>query len=170
MATNPAESSTVFFSRVTELGLGDIRDKFQSRGWTSFADFAMACSDFSGRDNVAFTNDVVKPLIGEDTARLPKVRRLFAQAYAVHSSFITNLDTPAAPDKPVVMHPLDRDDSLKKVKARLTGLIIEGDTEPSFALTDKYATTLTNGKSDTILGIRARTEHRRLIMLTLHPG
>ena len=45
-----ADSSLVFFKRVDELGLGDLKDTFKAKGWTCFADFAFACSSLKAAD------------------------------------------------------------------------------------------------------------------------
>ena len=73
MAQSPVESPVVFWNRVASLGLTDLKDKFTSNGWTTFADFALACSDFSGRDTTLFTKEVIEPLIGEDKLRITKI-------------------------------------------------------------------------------------------------
>ena len=131
MALNFAESSAVFYARLEELGLSDLKAKFVERGWTSHADFAMASSDFSGKDNELFTKEVVTPLVGDATDRLTKIRRLFVQSYAVHAADMERMANPQ-PEKPVQLHALDREEALANVKQRLTGVVSADDTEPSW--------------------------------------
>ena len=169
MAQSPVESPVVFWNRVASLGLTDLKDKFTSNGWTTFADFALACSDFSGRDTTLFTKEVIEPLIGEDKLRITKIRRLYAQAYAAHSSFIAKLDEPAS-ERPVQLHPLDREAALETVRARMTGFGWDGETEPSYALTDKMATVLTSGNSSISHGRQTQAALKRLTTWTSHPA
>ena len=70
MAVSHVESETVFYARLGQLGLADLKPKFVERGWTTFADFAMGCSDFTGKDPVKFQNEIVTPLLGTDTAKV----------------------------------------------------------------------------------------------------
>ena len=144
MAVHPAESTPVFFARVDELGLSDLKPEMTKRGWNCFSDFAMACSDFSGKDNAAFQKEIVEPLVGDKDDRLTRIRRLFVQSYAVHASYLEKSQDPAV-ERTVTMHPLDREEATKTVRARITGFVIEGDSEPSFKLINTMATVLTNG-------------------------
>ena len=146
MAVHPAESSPVFFARLETLGLTDLKEKFESKGWTSYADFAMACSDFTGKDPEKFHAEIIKPLLGDVEIRIPKVRRLFVQAYAAHAQLLEKMDQPA-PDKPVQLHPLDREAAFTAVKAIICGIVIEGESEPSHALINRFAGVLSHGIS-----------------------
>ena len=69
-----ADSSSVFFARVAELGLIDLKDRFTELGWTSFADFAFACSDFKGNDPELFKREVLEPEGGGPPPELPDAR------------------------------------------------------------------------------------------------
>ena len=143
-ASHPAESETVFSARLDALGLTDLKERFVAKGWVTFADFAMAASDFSGKDPALFKVDVLTPLVGDEEARVPNIRRLFVQAYAAHTSLMDKIDAPA-PERPAQMHPLDRDAATKALKARIRGLNIQGDGEPSFALINRMSTVLQHG-------------------------
>ena len=153
MAQNAVDSTEVFSARVAELGLGDLQSIFDARGWKSYGDFAMAVSDFTGKDPELFKADVLVPLLGTvvdgtrtlvDVSRVPKVRRLFVQAYAAHAAWLAKADAPE-PAKPVVLHPLDREAAFKETKGRITGFEITGDSEPSHGLINRMAHILTHG-------------------------
>ena len=146
MAVSPVESEPVFFARLATLGLDDLKPIFVRKGWTTFADFALGSSDLSGRDSDKFNAEIIIPLLGDPPAeaRITKIRRLFTQAYAAHASYISKLDEP--PPERVVMHPIDREAALAELRGRITGFDIDGDSEPSFILTDKFATILSTGK------------------------
>ena len=144
MSAHPAESEAVFAARLDALGLTDIKDKFVSKSWVTFADFAMACSDFNGKDPALFKADVLTPLVGDEEARVPKIRRLYVQAYAAHASLLEKMDAPA-PERPLQLHPLDRNAATTVLKNRIRGFKVEGDSEPSFALINRMATVLQHG-------------------------
>ena len=144
MAINAAESENVFFARLSALSLIDLKPKFVERGWTTFADFALGCSDFTGKDAAKFQSEIVEPLVGAETARITKHRRLFVQAYAAHAAFLEKMDAPPSA-QPIQLHPLDREASMKTTRDRLTGIDVDGDSEPSHALINKMATILTHG-------------------------
>ena len=132
-ASHPAESEVVFQNRLEQLGLIDLKDNFAKKGWKSYADFAMACSDLTGKDAAKFREDVIVPILGDppEEHRIPKLRRLFIQSYAAHSQLLEAMDAPPT-DKPHKMHPLDREAGLTDVKTKVSGFTVEGDTEPSY--------------------------------------
>ena len=139
-----AESETVFFARLEELGLGDLKSKFQEFGWTSFADFAFACSDFKNSDPKLFQSEVIEPLVGAETNRIPRIRRLYMQSYVVGSAEMERYANPQ-PDIKVAMHPADRADGMQRVSKRITGFVVRNESEPSHALIDRCATIAQKG-------------------------
>ena len=139
-----AESATVFFARAAELGLGDLKSRFEARGWCSFADFAFACSDFKNSNPAIFEEEVIKPLVGEDVSRIPKIRRLFMQSYIVGSAEMERYANPQA-DAKVNMHPEDRAARTATLTKRLNGFTVTNQSEPSFGLIDKFANMLQKG-------------------------
>ena len=103
-----ADSSLVFFKRVAELGLGDLEETFKSKGWTCFADFAFACSSLQAADPEIFKAEVLIPLLGDDETRVPRVRRLYMQAYAVGAAEMNAYTNPNAAPALQTMHAVDR--------------------------------------------------------------
>ena len=93
-SSHPADSKTVFAARLAELELSSLKPKFDANGWFCFADFAMACSDMNGRDPALFKTDVLDPLLGEDKSKIPRVRRLYVQAYTTHTQMIEKDERP----------------------------------------------------------------------------
>ena len=132
-----SDSSAVFFARVTELGLTDLIPKFKENGWESFNDFAFSCSDFSGKDPALFEKDVLTPL-GVAKAQIPKIRRLFMQAYVVGTADLEKLANPQAEVK-VAMHPEDRMVRTTALSQRITGFNIKDGSDPSHKLIDLAA-------------------------------
>ena len=139
-----ADSETVFFARVAELGLGDLKPKFVENGWKSFSDFAFACSDFKNSDPNLFNTEVVKPLVAEAKDRIPRIRRLYMQSYVIGSAEMERYANPQ-PDTRVAMHPADRGDALDRLSKRMTGFTVAHASEPSHALIDKCATIVQKG-------------------------
>lgn len=139
-----ADSSSVFFSRVAELGLIDLKDRFTAQGWTSFSDFAFACSDFKGSDPALFKNEVIVSLVGDEVNRVTRIRRLYMQSYAVGAAEMEKFANPVL-DKPLAMHPVDRAEAFERVSHRMVGFKIRHESEPSNALIDKCSTFLQNG-------------------------
>ncbi len=128
-----ADSSSVFFARVAELGLIDLKDRFTAQGWTSFSDFAFACSDFKGNDPALFKNEVIVPLVGEEVNRVTRIRRLYMQSYAVGAAEMEKFANPVV-DKPLAMHPVDRAEAYERVSRRMVGFTIAHESEPSHCL------------------------------------
>ena len=134
----------MFTARLDALGLTDLKGRFTAKGWVTFADFAMACSDFNGKGPALFKQDVLVPLVGDEEARVPKIRRLYVQAYAAHASLLEKMDAPA-PERPIQMHPLDRDSATVALRTRIRGFKLEGDSDPSFSLINRMSTVLQHG-------------------------
>ena len=58
------DSRTVFFARIAELGMNDLNNKFEEKGWTMFVEFAFATSSFKEPDADTFATEVIVPLLG----------------------------------------------------------------------------------------------------------
>ena len=96
------DSKVAFTAAATELGLAQFLPQFEANGWDTFNDFAFATSDPQGRDPEAFDKEVVKPLldienVAENKKFLPKIRRLYAQAYTTASTAMEQLANPKGP-------------------------------------------------------------------------
>ena len=81
------ESQAVFESKLKDMGLEGYKDAMARRGWTTLSTFAFASSWSPGSgDDTSFVNQVVVPVLGGgDHADLPKLRKLYHEAYAIHS-------------------------------------------------------------------------------------
>ena len=138
------DSKFAFANRLAELGLGDLKPKFESNGWATFGDFAFATSDFQGKDPEKFEKEVVDKLLGDDKSRVPKLRRLFLQSYVLAAADLES--TAHGSEKmTVTLHTADRNVRLEALKARITGFEIVGPSEPSHALVDLFASILHSG-------------------------
>ena len=85
-----ADSEAYFKGRVETLGLGDVWDEFESRGWTTAGAFAFAsayCPPQGMVDEAPFLTGVVQPLLGDPNSdRKLNVRRLYFESYTVYSA------------------------------------------------------------------------------------
>ena len=79
------ESTAVFEAKLKDLGLEAYKDEMGRRGWTTLSTFAFASSWAPGSgDDAAFITQVVTPILGRaDHPDLPKVRKLYHEAYTV---------------------------------------------------------------------------------------
>jgi len=139
-----ADSKPAFQQRLEELELQELAPKFEKLGWQTFGDFGFACPAPPGQDNASFEKEVLQPLLGEDRKHAAKLRRLFAQSYAIAAA-----DTErylATDDKAAPLHPAEREDRRSKLAVRLTGFKLEGASDPSFALIDRCSAIITRGE------------------------
>ena len=84
-------SRTAFSQALAEYGLDTLTAKFKERGWETFNDFAFSISDPSGKDAQAFQKEVIEEVLAEDQkAIIPKLRRLYAQAYVYATKAMTD--------------------------------------------------------------------------------
>ena len=76
------ESTAMFAAQVKDLGLDAYKDEMARRGLSTFA-FSSSWAPGAG-DDAAFITQVVTPILGRaDHADLPKLRKLYHEAYTV---------------------------------------------------------------------------------------
>ena len=139
------DSEVAFKAALGALGLDKLYDTFSKQGWKTFMDFAFASSDPKGADPSAFEKEVVQVLLGTDPGEnknlVPRIRRLYAQAYTYASKHMADEADPKVDDK-VVMHPTDRASRTDAVRKKITGFKVTAMNMPSHGLCDKFATIL----------------------------
>ena len=144
-----ASSTSAFDAALSDLGLSNLKDKFEAMGWTTFNEFAFSSSDSTGRDGKAFEGEVLPKLIDtEDTEQkklIPKLRMLHAQAYIAMSAAMESFANPKAFDEKIVMNSADRKVRTARLKVRITGFTLTGHSNPSTTLTDRMVTILVKG-------------------------
>ena len=78
-----SNSGAVFFERARELGLEDVIPALRAKGWTSQGVFAFATTYLPTQpSDDLLVAQVITPLLGEDVARVPLLRRLWFEAYS----------------------------------------------------------------------------------------
>ena len=91
------QSETAFKSFVAELQLTPLWDAMVTNGWKTFGDFAFSTADPEGKDATLFEKQVVDVLLASDGSQkhlLPRLRRLYAQAYIVASQSMAEYANP----------------------------------------------------------------------------
>ena len=78
-----SDSKVAFKAAVAELNLDIFMAKFAENGWETYADFAFATSDPTGKNAELFEAEVVSKLIDkgkpEEMKLVPRLRRLYAR-------------------------------------------------------------------------------------------
>jgi len=141
-------SKVAFTAALRDMELSILAAKFDENGWGTFEDFAFSTSDPSGRDTDMFEKQVLAELLAADGSQkklIPKIRRLYAQAYVHATALMTEEAIPKGIDERVSMHPADRAQRTEDLRARLFGFTLAGPNMPSTTLTDKFATMLKKG-------------------------
>ena len=85
-------SKVAFTAALRDMELSILAAKFEENGWGSFEDFAFSTSDPSGRDTDMFEKQVLAELLAADGSQkklIPKIRRLYAQAYVHATALMT---------------------------------------------------------------------------------
>ena len=141
-AMSVLESSAAFESRLQELGLSELLPKFNERGWSTFGRFAFATTYVPHQsDDSKFASDVLAHLLPDAGHRdAPAIRRLFFEAYGMAAADLQrrcsrNVDDD---DKPRKLPAPERIARMTALRAKLSGLKLVGELEPSNSLTDKF--------------------------------
>jgi hypothetical protein len=142
------DSKAVFEARIKELGLQDVASAIVGEGWTTFGAFAFSCSYTPGNvDDSSFVSDVIQPVLGVDHQRLrPQLKRLFFEAHTMAIMDVQRRATPSDDvEKPKKLPVPEKVSRMRALKNRLVGLSIEGETEPSYALIDRFNSMFEDG-------------------------
>jgi len=134
------DSKAAFEQRLTDLELQDLLPKFTELKWLTFGDFGFASSAPPGGDAATFEAEVLKPLLGEQRVLAAKVRRLYAQSYALAIAETEHATT--GDDKPVAMNAAEREARRALLSERLSGFSLAGANDPSNKLIDRMAAIL----------------------------
>lgn len=135
------ESEAYFSTRMVAVGIsaGTITG-IHNRRWKTLADFAFASSYVPGSGaDTAFCVSVLEKLLGaqfEDHEDSPRLRRLYFEAHTLSIADLRRRTERTDSDLPLKLPAEERVVRLARVKARLTGFVIEGVFEPSHSLVD----------------------------------
>ena len=135
------DSVAVFAKRVQELKLGSFYNALVAAGFDTMGAFAFSCSFAPGQsDDTSFINEVVVPILGDPAHILkPQARRLFFEAYTLAALDVQRRSSSSDDqEKPRKLPAPERMSRLRTIKARLVGLTIADELEPSDSLIDKF--------------------------------
>ena len=118
------DSQAVFSGRIVELGLGDIKDKFDSLGWTSHANFAFATQYRPEADEAIFLRELYEPLTTEAKYK-PAVRRLFYESFTLAANDLKRRVESTGDEPPRRVPPLEREERRTRLAQRLIGVDLE---------------------------------------------
>jgi len=97
------DSAAEFASRLTSFKMGAFVDRFKEAGVETFGDLAFmsAYTPGSAEGETLFTEDIVKPLLGEaDHPMKGRLRRLFTEAFALAAADVQRRADSRADDQP----------------------------------------------------------------------
>ena len=133
------ESQAVFESKLKDMGLEGYKDAMTRRGWTTLSTFAFASSWSPGSgDDTSFVNQVV--LGAADHADLPKLRKLYHEAYTVVAAELrSKLDRAQETDasKTRKLPPVERKTRWTQMKVTYGHLQMSDQLEPAHHVVDK---------------------------------
>lgn len=141
------ESEAVFFARLKAVGLGDeVVAKFREKGWTTLGAFAFSSSYTPGQTDDAPFKEVLRAVLAEpEGPQAALVRRVFFEAYTMAAADLKKRIEKTDEDPPRRLPVAERSARHEKIAARLVGLHIEGELEPSHALVDKFVQMVEDG-------------------------
>ena len=130
------DSTATFESRVRDLGLGGIFDRFVDLGWTTLGALAFSAgTPGAPSSEAAFDERVVGPLVGTTaSSQAALVRRLYFEATTLAAADmrrrVDRVDDDTVPQLPTE----EREARRSRLQARLVGLEITGELDPSPSL------------------------------------
>ena len=141
------DSKAVFLASLKELDLLPLKEKFDENGWDTFGNFAFCTSDTTGKNPEAFEKVITEllPTDGTKKSLIPRLRRLYALAYATTSAAMADAVEHKDINTKISMHPQDRAERTDLLREKLTGFKLDMNNQPSAALTDRFATVLAKG-------------------------
>jgi hypothetical protein len=134
------DSTAVFESRAVTLGMSsECIQAFKDKHIDTMSKFAFGCAfQPGGADETPFVK-LVETILGRQPGldELALARRLWYESHAVVVQDMRSRVERTDADGPKKMPPAERAARLAAQQAKLSGIVIAGDLEPSFALLDK---------------------------------
>ena len=126
------DSEAAFQVRVAECMLSDRLAKFKSNGITTLAEVATASAYVPGGDEKLFIEGLVVPILGDEKhVAKGRLRRLFLVAYTLFTEDLARTTSRRSEDQPRVLPPEERAARLANLKAKVPGIVIDGELAPS---------------------------------------
>jgi hypothetical protein len=134
------DSIAVFRARVVAMNLESFWDNFVATGWTTYGSLAFSCSYIPGSSDAEFVAVVIPAITGTTTSPFDAtIRRLHFEAYTITMADMQRRASRVEiDDKPPTLPVQERADRFQMLRDKYVGLLLEGELEPSDALTDKF--------------------------------
>ena len=145
------ESTAVFDAKLKDLGLDGYQAEMNRRGWSTLSTFAFASSWAPGSgDDGAFITQVVTPILGRaDHPDLPKLRKLYHEAYTVVAAELRQrLEGTQEPDgsKTRKLPAVERKTRWAHLRAAYGHLHINDQLEPAHHVVDRFHSMKVDGE------------------------
>ena len=145
------DSEAYFDSRMVTLGIPmPVQADMRTRGWTSMGSYAFASPYQPGQaDESAFVQGVLVPVLGANHAvdiASPRLRRLYFEAHTISVQDLRRRVERSDDDPPLKLPNEERAARLTRLRNRLPGMVISGQSEPSHKLVDLLAQQLDLGQ------------------------
>ena len=130
------DSSATFAARVRDLGLGSVLERFTELGWTTLGALAFSAgTPGAPSSEAAFDERVVMPLVGNTGGpQAALIRRLYFESTTLAAADmrrrVDRVDDDSVPQLPTE----EREARRSRLQARLVGIDIAGDLDPSPSL------------------------------------
>ena len=143
MAINSLDSVAVFKQRALQIGLKESAiEELQKKGWETLASLAFSSGHIPGQGNdEVFVDKVIVPILGDaNHVDAAKLRRLHFEAYTATANEMRHKLDHTSDDVPKKLPQAERSVRIRRLAARLPGLRLDGNMEPSHHLIDAVAT------------------------------
>ena len=143
------ESTAAFQARALAIGLSDVTvQALVAKDLATFGKFAFCCAYTPGSNDEQPLKAVINDLLGRDPTlgEMALLRRLFFECHTLALADMRTRLERSEESAPRSLPPAERDARLKAQKARLQGLSITLDVQPSNALVDKAVQMLDDGQ------------------------
>ena len=145
------DSEAYFDARMVTLGIPmPVQADMRTRGWTSMGSYAFASPYQPGQaDESAFVQGVLVPVLGANHAvdiASPRLRRLYFEAHTISVQDLRRRVERSDDDPPLKLPNEERAARLTRLRNRLPGMVISGQSEPSHKLVDLLAQQLDLGQ------------------------
>ena len=141
------DSVAVFTAMARFMGLDAQLPELTRRGWNTLAGLAFACAYVPGQGNDDdFVDKVLVPVLGDrDHIKSSALRRLYIEAYTMAAADLRSRIERTSDDPPRRLPTAERAARFEAMRAKVPGLTLEGELEPSYLLTDKAAQMVEEG-------------------------
>lgn len=139
------DSEAVFASRCARISIPEEAvKKLQSLGWSTYGTFAFSIQNQS--DDKAFTDTVLKPVLGADQTHAAKLRRLFLESFTMAAAELKRQTDATEHEAPRRLPSQELAARLEILQKQIRPLVIKDRLEPSHTLINAAAQMIEDGR------------------------